>query len=367
MSPGQFYLLEISFAAILLVLEVATGRFSDRFGRVLTLKLGYMAHLVGCLFYATAGSFTDFLVGEAFFALGISLHSGTDEAFLFQSIKALKGAQGLVVQSSKDDPDHQQWWTFIIGCGFVSMGMFAFVGTLLSTLDLTYPYWFAAGFQVVSLLLCFFMVEPPVEDTDGSSTPGGTLREALASVQALPRTVLWMIFVPAFIASVTRTFVWSYPDIIKECKPDPMWRGYAFAIFNFTAGAATLLVRTIKDDETARKVVWVVFVGVIGSVLGLVTLTGPLVWLLLIPQQIARSLTGSLFSKTINDTIPDRVRATVLSIKSAMGAVLYIVALTPWWLGIEIVGRQGMFGVNLAILSVGAVVLWYTTPRESSA
>jgi MFS family permease len=367
MSPGQFYGLEMSYAAILLMLEVGTGRFSDRFGRVLTLKLGFVAHLMGCLLYATAGSFSDFLVGEAFFALGISLHSGTDEAFLFQSIKALKRARGLVVQSSKDDPDHQRWWTFTIGCGFVAMGLFSFVGTLLSTLDLTYPFWFAAGFQFFSLLLCFFMVEPPVEDTDGSPTPGGTLREALASVRSLPRTVLWMIIVPAFIVSVTRTFVWSYRDIIMECKLGPMGLGYAFAFFNFVAGVATLLGTLIKDDRMARQVVWVVFVGVIGSALGLVTLAGPLVWLVLIPQQIARSLTGSLFSQTINETIPDRVRATVLSIKSAMGAVLYIAALTPWWLGIEIVGRHGMFGVNLAILSVGAVVLWYTTPRESSA
>jgi hypothetical protein len=99
----------------------------------------------------------------------------------------------------------------------------------------------------------------------------------------------------------------------------------------------------------------------------LVTLAGQLVWLVLIPQQIARSLSGSLFSQTINDAIPDRVRATALSVKNSMRVVLYVAALTPWWLGVESLGRHGMFCVNLAILSVGAVVLWYSNPRESSA
>jgi MFS family permease len=367
MTPGQFYLLEIAFAVFLFVLEIVTGRFSDRFGRVLTLKLGFAAHVVGCLFYATAESFSGFMVGEAFFALGIALHSGTDEAFLFQSIKALKGGQNLTGQSGEDDPYHQQWWTFMIGCGFVSMGAFNLIGTALSTFDLSYPYWLAAGCQIVSLTLCFFMVEPPVQDADDSSTPGGSLREAVTSVLCVPSTVLWMMIVPGFIASVNATFLWTYRDILEECKLSAMGCGLVFAFFNIVAGATALAVRKIEDDDTARTIVWVVLAGLIGSALGLVTLAGQLVWLVLIPQQIARSLSGSLFSQTINDAIPDRVRATALSVKNSMRVVLYVAALTPWWLGVESLGRHGMFCVNLAILSVGAVVLWYSNPRESSA
>ncbi len=366
MTPSDFYLLEIIFAVFLFGLEIATGRFSDYFGRVCTLKLGFCAHIAGSLVYASADSFTEFLVGEAFFALGISLHSGTDEAFLFQSIKALKRYEGRVDVAGKEDPDHQHWWAFVIGCGFVSMSVSSLIGTWLSTQGLSLPYLFAAGCQVVSLILCFLMVEPPRQEAEDDSHGNGSLREAVTSVVFASGAIRWMLIVPGFIVSVNQTFLWTYADIFRECSLSTVQSGYVFALFNLVAGVASLMVRTVTDDGSGRKLVFAVLFGVIASAVGLLTTVGAFAWLVLIPQQMARSLSGSLFSQSINEAIPDRVRATALSVRNAFRVVLYVMVLTPWWLGVEELGRQGMFGVNLAILAVGAAVLWITSPKASS-
>lgn len=362
LSKSDFYLLEIAFAVILFALEIATGRFSDRFGRVLTLKLGFCAHIVGALSYASAQSFTGYLVGEAFFALGIALHSGTDEAFLFQSINARRGSERATAAGQAQEPEHQQWWTFMIGCGFVVMGISSLVGTWASTLDLAYPYLFAAGCQCIALALCFLMVEPPKE-AQGDSQIGGSLREAITSVVFASGAVRWMMIVPGFIVSVNQTFLWTYTDILRECTLSTTQTGYVFAFFNFVAGGTSLLVRKVTDDGAGTKIVFALLVGLMASTIGLLTTAGALVWLVLIPQQMARSLSGSLFSQTINAAIPDSVRATALSVRNAFRVVLYVAVMTPWWLGIEDLGRQGMFAVNLVILSVGGVVLWITHRR----
>ncbi len=358
LSQSDFYLLEIAFAVILFALEIATGRFSDYFGRVLTLKLGFCAHIVGTLTYAFAQSFTGYLVGEAFFALGIALHSGTDEAFLFQSIKARKGGDA----GNDQKAEHQQWWTVMIGCGFVVMGFSSLIGTWASTRDLAYPYVFAGVCQLVALFLCFLMVEPP-QEAHGQLGATGSLREAITSVVFASGAVRWMMIVPGFILSVNQTFLWTYTDILRECTLSTMQSGYVFAFFNFVAGVTSLLVRKVTDDGAGTRIVFALLIGLMASTVGLLTTAGALVWLVLIPQQMVRSLSGSLFSQTINDAIPDRVRATALSVRNGFRVVLYVAVMMPWWLGIEGLGRQGMFGVNLAVLCLGGVVLWITHQR----
>jgi hypothetical protein len=82
---------------------------------------------------------------------------------------------------------------------------------------------------------------------------------------------------------------------------------------------------------------------------------------------MVRSISGALFSSTINEAIPEAVRVTALSVRNALRVLLYVTAMVPWWLGIDHLGRTTMFSVNLVLLIVGATVLWVTTPSELRA
>ncbi len=356
MTKGQFYLLEIFFAVALLVLEIITGRFADRYGKVLTLVLGYGAQAAGSLIYAYATSFNDFLVGEAVFALGLALASGTDEAFLFQSNKALGRTQ-----------EHQRWWTASIGLGFLVMSVCSILGAWLATKDLTLPYLFASAFGLFAMLLCLLMVEPPMEDTEGSSPQRGTLMDAVTAVWFSSSALRWMILAPGFLVSLNQTYLWMYPEYLRDCDITVSERGYVFAIFNLVAGASALCIRTIDDDSISMKLVFAMLIGLAASTCGLLTVVGSLAWVIILPQQVVRSVSGILFSQTINQAIPDPVRVTALSIRNALRVTVYIAVLTPWWLGIDTVGRNGMFLVNLFMLAAAAVVFWLTYPQSDSA
>jgi MFS family permease len=353
LSRGDFYLLEIFFALALLILEVVTGRFADRFGKVLTLKLGFIALAIGAFVYSVAVGFGGFLLGEVLAALGMALISGTDEAFLFQTHKAL----------GRED-SHQRWWTWSLGGSFVAMAVFAVIGAHLSAVNLSAPFLFCTGCQVLGLVLCFGMVEPPLCDDTEAARPDGTLGEAVSAILLSSSHIRWMAMAPGFVAGLNQTFLWMYPEYLAECDFQRDETGYVFALFNFVAGATAMSLREIKDGKRAVQILFVLILALVGSTIGLASMVGGLAWLLILPQQMVRSISGALFSHSINAAIPDAVRATALSVRNAVRVLLYVAVMVPWWLGVDYLGRTGMFGVNLLILAVGGVVLWVTTPKR---
>lgn len=355
MTKGEFYLLEIFFAIILMLLEVTIGRFADRHGKVLTLILGFGAQATGSLIYAFSNSFYDFLLGEAVFALGLALNSGTDEAFLFQSNRELGR-----------EADHQRWWTLSIGVGFLTMSACSVIGSWLATKSLTFPFMFASGFGFLAMFICFLMVEPPVDPPVGDSPQGGSLKEAVTSVLFSSSALRWMMIAPGFVVSINQTYLWMYPEYLKDCEITTSERGYIFAIFNLVAGASALLLRKIEDDRIGMRLVFAMLLGLAASTFGQLSIVGSLAWMVILPQQVVRSVSGVLFSQTINQALPDSVRVTALSIRNALRVIVYITVLTPWWLGVDTLGRNGMFQVNLLMLATAALIFWITYPRKDT-
>ena len=356
LSRGDFYLLEILFAISLVVLEVATGRFADRFGEVRTMKLGFVALGLGALLYADASGFWSFLAGEVIGALGIALISGTDESLMFRSNAAVG-----------QEKSHQRWWNFSVGASFVSAALFAVVGAHLSDINLGAPFLFCAVFQVLGFMLCFALVEAPKGETPDGERQGGTLRDAVSAIILSSSHIRWMAIAPGFVAGINQTFLWMYPEYLAECGIGRGESGYVFALFNLVAGVSAIGLRKITDT---RRSVWILFTLICAlafSTLGLVTVVGGLAWLLIVPQQIVRSISGALFSSTLNEAIPEGVRVTALSVRNALRVFLYVAAMVPWWLGVDQFGRTALFSVNLVVLVLGASILWVTTPRSLRA
>jgi hypothetical protein len=176
-----------------------------------------------------------------------------------------------------------------------------------------------------------------------------------------------MILAPGFIVSLNQTYVWMYPEYLRDCDITTAERGYIFAVFNLVAGASALCLRTIENDTISMRLVFAMLLGLAASTCGLLTLVGSFAWVILLPQQVVRSVSGILFSQTINQALPDAVRVTALSIRNALRVTVYIAVLTPWWLGVDTVGRNGMFLVNLLMLAAAALIFWITYPRCDTA
>jgi MFS family permease len=74
-------------AVLSVLLEVPTGAIADLFGRVMTIRFAFAVFILSVVTLYTAGDMGMFMVHAFFWALGMALASGTDNAFIYDTLK----------------------------------------------------------------------------------------------------------------------------------------------------------------------------------------------------------------------------------------------------------------------------------------
>jgi MFS family permease len=89
LSLTEITLLDTPFFLIQVLAEVPTGAVADRFGRKTSLLLGAAITTVGVFVFGVAENYPIILVSYVFWGVGMTLQSGADQAFLYDSLKLL--------------------------------------------------------------------------------------------------------------------------------------------------------------------------------------------------------------------------------------------------------------------------------------
>lgn len=85
LSMAEVLFLQGFFSACVVLFEIPSGYFSDWFSRRTTLIASGVSTSLGLCVYLMASDFVSFLPAEIFFALGMSLFSGTLESMVYES------------------------------------------------------------------------------------------------------------------------------------------------------------------------------------------------------------------------------------------------------------------------------------------
>ncbi len=169
---ATFRLAAIYFLAVV-VLEIPSGWLSDRFGRVLTLRIAALSWLVAFSTFLMAGSsFAWLAVAQVFLALGQASRSGTDSSFHYDTLEALDRAAEFEQREARAARN-----------GFLGTTVVAAIGGALGLIDLALPYvaaLVAAGYE---LMLTLRMVEPP----PAAGLPARAHRESPGQIRATLR------------------------------------------------------------------------------------------------------------------------------------------------------------------------------------
>src|SRR5437588_4640152 len=84
----QIALLNSVYALTAILFEVPTGALADRFGRCRAMLLGALLMALGCVVDFGGHGFWSFALGEGLLALGMTLSSGADSAYLFDLLRS---------------------------------------------------------------------------------------------------------------------------------------------------------------------------------------------------------------------------------------------------------------------------------------
>jgi MFS family permease len=114
--------------------------------------LGFLATMIGALVYSSYPAFWIFMIGESIWAVGVSLMSGAQEAFLYDSLKEMNREE-----------ESKKLFGRTRSVGLVGILVAAPLGSIIAgSLGLRYTMMLISIPTGISVVLCLFLKEPTV-------------------------------------------------------------------------------------------------------------------------------------------------------------------------------------------------------------
>ncbi|WP_323676483.1 MFS transporter [Halorubellus sp. PRR65] len=360
LSFTQIAVLEATYNVTTVVGEIPTGYVGDRVGRRNSLLVGTAVISVTLVGIGLASSFPAFLVLYAVWSMGYNFRSGSEDAWLYDTLTDDISEDAFASVRGRGESV-----SLAVGAGA------AVLGGYLGSVDLSYPWFVAAGVTAVGAVVLLTMDDTATyQDTDtdalGLRRVLGIVRSALAqrNVRALVvyyyvlyAAVTYLVFV--FLQPVFETVVvdLGVPPSRVESLVGWFYAAYSLlgAVLSYHAGA-------IRERVGIRT--WFV---VLPFVVGGALLAMYFVPVLALPTFLfARGLadvTRSFAGQYVNDRIDTVGRATVLSAMAMVSGL----AVVPFQLGSGVISDavSPLYALAVAggVLVVGsALVLAWEVP-----
>lgn len=345
LTLGQVLLFEALFQAVTLVAQVPTGLVADRYGRRPVLTAASLSWAVAFIAFGLAESFAALLGSYLWFALGMALMSGADDAMLFDTLRSLGRGEEFAHRSGR-----------LTAIGTAMAAGFTLLGGLLSRwTPLAWLMVASGAFGLACAALASQLREPPRELK--VRTFAATGRSALGRAWRRP-AMRWIIAVVALTQiGVEVIFVVSQPVLVAAGAPVWSLGGFYAAILlgstlgGWWAGALGAhlgLARTL---------------GILGplSCLALAAAAGERLWLfpLMLTAPFAWSVLFPLLSDYLARRVPDDERATTLSISQMVVQVGGIIATVAIGTVIDREGtRPALAAASASLLLLVACAYW---------
>jgi len=151
LSVTQVMFLQAYFYVILLLLEVPSGAFADKYGRKTSIILSSLFVFFGHLTYALGYTFFVFLIAETIYGIAVSLWSGTDSAFLYDTLKNLKR-----------EKEFKKVFGNYYAINFIFLGLGGILGGYLAEYSLRLPFWISLIPLGIAFFIPFSFTEPMI-------------------------------------------------------------------------------------------------------------------------------------------------------------------------------------------------------------
>lgn len=360
LSFTQIVVLEAIYNLTTVIGEIPTGYVGDRVGRRNSLLIGTSLITVTLVGIGLAGSFLTLAGLYFFWSMGYNFRSGSEDAWLYDT---------LIDQLSEERFAHVRGRGESVALAFGAAA--AVIGGFLGSIDLSYPWFVAAGVTSLGVPILVTVDEPDSYERSRSSAVG--LRRTLGIVRAVfdqrnIRSLVLYYFV-LYAGATYLIFIYLQPifeTIVVDLGVAPeqveSLLGLFYAAYSLVGAVLSYYTGAIKALIGMRAWFLVLPFAVGSALIGMYFLP-----VLALPTfLLARGLsdvTRTFASQYINDRIESVGRATVLS---AMAMVTGLTVI-PFQLGSGVISDLLSPLVALAIagavLIVGsALILLWETP-----
>ena len=340
--------------------QAPAGAIADRFGRLRVIRASLVIYIAFILWFAFAGSFWEAAIAWALWGLAMVTLTGTDSAFLHDSLQAMGRARDFERLAGRAFAVRSVAMVLATFGGGILAGI---IGTQLTVIS-------GAVGTAIALLITLGFREPPRQEAgQDANTPSylSLMKQTLHLAARTPTIRYSLIFSALLVAALVPEFYLIQPFLDRH----GIEVGWVFTALQAPARIATVfaavlafwlamrfgLVRTV-----ASMPFWVVgvYVGIalldhLGAI-GLFVLLG-----------IARGAQMPLMEGYLNRRIPSHLRATALSLNH-MGWALIMLPFLPIFgrvvndhpLPTVFLGLAAFYGPLLLII----MILWVRADRQ---
>ncbi len=336
------FIVQAFYSVCVILFEVPSGYFADRIGRRRSLLIGSISASAGFWVYAFSETFVDFLAAQFLIAMGGSFISGSDSALLYDTLIHLGRRR-----------EYQKVAGRLASIANFSEGIAALVGGGLALISLRTPLYWQAAVLLAAVPLAWSLVEPPRKTADANE---GSFRAVLKIVRYALHghsEIKWLILYSSLVGTSTLTIVWMVQPYLKAVGLPLEWFGAAWAILQFAVGLSAVNAYRIEAVLGRRaSLISLILLSAAGYIL-LSQFQALWATVFFFVFYLVRGINGPVMNDYINRCVDSDIRATVLSVKSLVGRLMFIVVgqMAGW--------VSGAYSLSTAFLACGVTFLLF--------
>lgn len=344
LSFFQIMILQSWFMLWIFLLELPTGTIADYFGRKQSLILAAGFGIIAVIVYTSTPNFYIFLIAEVLFALSVSLLSGADHAFVYDTLKKIQKAE-----LSK------KIFGRLESCHLAGIMIAAPIGSLIaSQVSLRAPMLFMALPLLLAVLIGLTLKEPKMTEKVKSQRYLTILKSGVNFFRRhQPLKILAVDMI--VIAAVAYFIIWLYQPMLQRAGVSIAYFGLVHAIL---VAAQILLMnnyqRLEKFLKSKKRLIFLsAFLTGFALIIGGLTNWLPIVILVIIIGGGFGLGRKPLFTSYFNKYIPSAQRATVLS-SISMFRHFVLIILSP------LVGYFVDWSLSYTLITLGLIAVIFS-------
>jgi MFS family permease len=339
----EIMLLQSYFTMMILIFEIPCGAVADYISRKSSLVLGALFNISAAVIYSLSPNISLFILGETLFALSGALVSGTDQAFLYDTLRKLNREDEISKVMARRRS------CFLVGITLAAP-IGSFIGQYIS-LPLT-MFGMSISFSIATLISFFF--HEPNHDLEPSESES-YLKIAISGFKELRnnKKLQLLAFEMIIVESLIFFLFWT-----NQIYLDAL--GIPLIFFGFVASSMTIIqiifniiasrIGKVKN-KTAYLKLFTLAPGIAYILMALIFFVpvSIVLILVLIGFGFSRSI---IFIKGINEQIKTRNRATAISTINMVGSLLRTL-LYP------MIGYLVSTNLRLSFIIMGIVIVFF--------
>ena len=347
LSLTQVMILQSIFAILTVILEVPTGYFADIYGRKKTLIFAAITGAIAISTYSLGHNFFQFLIAEIFFALSVSLSSGTVSALIYDTL-----------QEIGEGKNYKKIWGNVLFYEMIALAISNVFGGFIAKIDLRYALYASIPFFTLMIPAAFLLQEPKRHKLIFEKGYTKELFKIIKVDLIQNEKLRWVLIYSGIIYAFNQSSLWLYQPYFNLLGLDIAYFGIIFASFQIVAAFSSKYAHKIEEKLGQKHSLAMLIFLVAGSYFLMSNFMFLFSFSFCFIQQFVRGFKNAVVTDYINQLTNSSMRATILSAESFIGRLLYatVIPICGWIADIYTL-QQTLIVMGTITLISGIIIL----------